>query len=46
MYQFTEDCMIGIPQIDEEHRQLFQMINEAIALSQEDGDFGFMGKNF
>ena len=45
MYQFTEDCMIGIPQIDEEHRQLFQMINEAIALSQEDGDFGFVGKN-
>ena len=29
MYQFTADCMIGIAQIDEEHRELFRMINEA-----------------
>ena len=21
MYQFTNDCLIGIPQIDEEHRK-------------------------
>lgn len=27
-YQFTDDCMIGIPKIDEEHRQLFQLVNE------------------
>lgn len=26
MYEFTEDCMIHIPQIDEEHRKLFQII--------------------
>lgn len=28
MYQFTEDCLTGHETIDEEHRQLFQTINE------------------
>lgn len=28
MYQFTEDCLTGYETIDEEHRQLFQTINE------------------
>ena len=32
MYEFTEDCMIHIPQIDEEHRKLFQIINDALSL--------------
>ena len=32
MYHFTEDCMTGIMQIDEEHQRLFQMINEAFQL--------------
>ena len=32
MYEFTEDCMIHIPQIDEEHRKLFQMLNDALSL--------------
>lgn len=32
MYEFTKDCLTGIPQIDEEHSQLFQMINEAHSL--------------
>ncbi|MGN0167286.1 MAG: bacteriohemerythrin [Acetatifactor sp.] len=36
MYQFTEDCMTGIPEIDEEHRQLFDIINEAFALVGEE----------
>lgn len=35
MYQFTEDCRIGIPEIDEEHKKLFQMVNEAFALLAE-----------
>lgn len=35
MYQFTEDCLIGIKEIDEEHRTLFRMINEAFALLSE-----------
>lgn len=30
MYQFTEDCYIGIPELDEEHRNLFKMLNEAV----------------
>lgn len=32
MYQFTEDCMTGIEQIDEEHRYLFELINDAADL--------------
>ncbi len=28
MYQYTRDCMIGIVQLDNEHRELFRMINE------------------
>ena len=36
MYQFTEDCLTGIEAIDQEHRQLFQLINEA---------FGFLGNS-
>ena len=32
MYEFTEDCMIHIPQIDEEHSKLFQIINDALSL--------------
>lgn len=34
MYQFTEDCVIGIHQIDEEHRTLFRLINDAISLPE------------
>ena len=32
MYQFTEDCRTGIEQIDEEHRTLFELLNEAYSL--------------
>ena len=28
MYEFTNDCLTGIATIDEEHRHLFQLINE------------------
>ena len=35
MYKFTDDCLIGIEEIDNEHRRLFHMINEAIDLSKE-----------
>lgn len=35
MYQFTEDCLIGIEQIDNEHRTLFTLINEAAELPKE-----------
>ena len=36
MYQFTEDCLTGILEVDEEHRQLFDMINQALVLSGEE----------
>ena len=29
MYQFTDDCKIGIGQIDKEHEYLFELVNEA-----------------
>ena len=28
MYYFTEDCLLGVEMIDNEHRELFRMINE------------------
>lgn len=38
MYEFTKDCMINIEQIDNEHRQLFQVINESIELINKADD--------
>ena len=35
MYEFTQDCLTGIGQIDEEHRKLFSLINEAAGLPKE-----------
>ena len=35
MYEFTQDCLTGIDQIDEEHRILFSLINEAVELPKE-----------
>ena len=35
MYQFTEDCLTGIEEIDNEHRKLFTLINEAAGLPPE-----------
>lgn len=32
MYQFTEDCLIGVEQLDNEHRELFRIINDAMEL--------------
>lgn len=33
MFQFTEDCMIGVPKIDDEHRHLFELLNDGIQLA-------------
>lgn len=30
MYKFTQDCYIGIPELDQEHLKLFQLLNEAV----------------
>lgn len=32
MYEFTEDCLLGIQEIDEEHQKFFTIINEAQSL--------------
>lgn len=45
MYQFTEDCMTGIKEIDDEHRHLFQMLNEAMTLVGSGGDAKVIGRN-
>lgn len=45
MYEFTEDCLIHIDQIDDEHRRLFQMLNEAISLAAEAADVSSIAKN-
>lgn len=33
MFQFTVDCLLGIEQIDEEHKHLFELLNKAHILS-------------
>jgi len=37
MYQFTDDCLTGVMEIDEEHRKLFELIDGAYELAK--GDF-------
>jgi hemerythrin len=32
MYQFTEDCKIGIQEIDDEHAKLFQLLNQTMEM--------------
>lgn len=36
MYRFTEDCIIGIEQIDQEHSRLFELINGVMELLHND----------
>ena len=31
MFEFTQDCMINIESIDNEHRHLFELLNDAVA---------------
>ena len=39
MYQFTNDCLIGIPEIDKEHEHLFELLNATnAALHVENAD--------
>jgi hemerythrin len=44
MYQFTDDCRIGIPEIDEEHAKLFDLINLTAALVQQK-EYSFAAAN-
>lgn len=45
MYQFTDDCLLGVEELDNEHRRLFQMINEAISLSDQTEDVTRVAQN-
>lgn len=45
MYRFTEDCLTGIVEIDEEHRRLFQLINETMEILKENGASKVIVKN-
>ena len=36
MYLFTDDCLLGVPEIDSEHERLFEIINEIHALLGDD----------
>lgn len=36
MFEFTDDCIIGIDQIDDEHRYLFEVLNRAYFLVTTD----------
>ena len=36
MFEFTDDCIIGIDQIDDEHRYLFDVLNRAYFLVTTD----------
>lgn len=44
MFEFTEDCMTGIDVIDEEHRQLFEIINHLVHTLDQDKDGTDPGK--
>ena len=45
IYKFTDDCIINIDNIDNEHRRLFQMLNEAIELSNQTENVTGIAKN-
>lgn len=38
MFTFTKDCLIGVPEIDEEHQKLFQLIGEVDSAVKSDAD--------
>ena len=45
MYEFTTDCLTGIEQIDNEHRELFTLINQSIKMVSETDDINAIAKN-
>lgn len=38
MFTFTKDCLIGVPEIDDEHKRLFELIEEVDAAVKADSD--------
>ena len=45
MYEFTDDCLIHIDKIDNEHRQLFSLLNESITMVAETDDVTAIANN-
>lgn len=45
MYRFTEDCMTGVTEIDEEHRRLFELINQVEGMPKNNGTSLAMAKS-
>lgn len=38
MFTFTKDCLIGVPEIDDEHKRLFELIGEVDTAVKSDAD--------
>ncbi len=38
MFTFTKDCLIGVPEIDDEHKRLFELIGEVDTALKTDSD--------
>lgn len=36
MFQFTNDCLLGVEKIDEEHRHLFELLNQGYEMLQNE----------
>ncbi len=45
MLQFTEDCRLGIPEIDSEHERLFALVNKGYALLNQEENLRPAAKN-
>lgn len=45
MYQFTEDCKVGIKKIDDEHAKLFELINQTMEMVKNGGNSYTMAKD-
>ena len=45
MYEFTNDCLLHIDNIDEEHKKLFKLLNEAFTLVEATEDVTPIVKN-
>lgn len=45
MYEFTDDCLIHIDEIDNEHRQLFSLLNGSITMVAETDDVTAIANN-
>lgn len=45
MLQFTDDCRLGIPEIDSEHEKLFSLVNEGYTLLSQEQNLRPAAKN-